>query len=200
MSKLFAEKHNFYHSYIDLNRNGVDLIKLFPNSSHKFIREWSVRITREEAERIDGFTDDKLLFNYNTEKSFYLIYLINDTGNKTLIGFLLICSYPMDPYHPELYDNPIEQIINKFVIPSDNSHIPHITNPYYIHYRYLYPEYRNKGYGTRILKFLIKKGYEFMIYPTNEASIRSAIKAGCVTYGKSIIDGIVGPHYVYRTS
>lgn len=68
-----------------------------------------------------------------------------------------------------------------------------------IDHRYIIPKFRNKGFGTRMVKHIIKKGYDFMITPTNDAAIKSVIKSGCVTYGRYKDDE--GPiDYVFRSS
>ena len=118
------------------------------------------------------------------EKILLMIYL-----DSVIIGFVIMYEYPADMYHPELYDEKFRDLtpFNQTTHLIDNSHIPIFKNPYCINYRYLFPEYRNKGYGTRILKFIMKK-YEFTIYPTNEAAIKSVIKAGCKSYGYLILN------------
>jgi GNAT superfamily N-acetyltransferase len=139
-----------------------DILQMFPQCNKLFVNNWKQKIPSDQ---------------HQNETVLFLMYVSNK-----LIGFVIMRESPCDPYHPENYVDNDCSLFKTIICPEHNSEIPFFDESYMIHYRYILPEYRNKGFGTRIIKHIMKT-YNFLIVPTNDAAIKSVEKSGCVSYG-----------------
>lgn len=113
----------------------INIIEMFPECNKDLVNEW-----------------EKKLSSYQNETILFLMFI-----NNKPIGFVIMREAPCDPYHPEEYIDNDSELFKLMPCPIDNYKIPFFSDCYLINYRYILPKFRNKGFGTRILKHIMKK-------------------------------------------
>ena len=131
--------------------------------------------------------------DYKVQIQFYL----NDDPNAsptdekrpvTFIGIVLLILLPVDMYHPEIYSDKIRTTYSSafnYAVGSEVENIPVFNTPCELIYIHVKEEYRNKGYGTKMIKKAMKK-YTFVTCPTTIMIKRTLIAAGCIAYTSNI--------------